>query len=59
MIFVASFKQTGKIPVTIGSKVPECPAIFAFAIIFVHSLTWWLVGPLGLSIMTIPLAKSS
>jgi len=54
MIFVASSRAMGNMPVTFGSSVPPCPASFMVSIRFSHAVTSWLEGPEGLSRLIIP-----
>src|SRR3989475_12104237 len=51
---VASARATGRTPVTRGSRVPEWPAFGTPNMSRTHALTWWDVGPAGLSAIATP-----
>src|SRR5438132_1284553 len=51
---VASARATGRTPVTRGSRVPEWPAFGTENMSRTQALTWWDVGPAGLSTMATP-----
>ena len=54
MILVASPSRTGKMPVTLGSNVPLCPAFSTSSMRLTQAATSWLVGPEVLSRLMAP-----
>lgn len=56
---MALFKHTIKQPVTLGSKVPECPVFSTLSIFLIHATTSWEDGLAGLSRFTTPYLRYS
>ena len=51
--------QTIKHPVTLGSKVPECPVFYTLRILLIQATTSWELGFDGLSKLMIPYLRYS
>ena len=51
------YKQTNKQPVTLGSRVPECPVFSTSNIFLTQATTQWELGLEGLSKLIIPYFK--